>query len=160
AVVQAAIPGRGPTPDEGPGRPKAAGARGLAAGCRPRSAGRWPPPPGWENPPPSVHSREQLRGNRRRRGGVMGFFDWLFGRRPKAGRPAQAAAEIAPAVAPTGPQPHRPRPTVIAGTDDSPHLLVDTGNGMVTMMDRDMFDYLYGESKAPDPAQRDLDELL
>jgi Tfp pilus assembly protein PilF len=27
-------------------------------------------------------------------------------------------------------------------------------------MDREMFDYMYGESNAPDPAQRDLDELL
>jgi serine/threonine-protein kinase len=59
------------------------------------------------------------------------------------------------------PQGKRSRPKVLAGLDDnSPHLLIDNGNGAVTIMDRETFDYLYGESSAPDPAQRDLDELL
>jgi Tfp pilus assembly protein PilF len=72
----------------------------------------------------------------------MGFFDWLFGK--------QREIETRP-----------PRPKVIAGLDDnSPQLLIDSGNGAVTIMDREMFDYMYGESSAPDPAQRDLDELL
>ena len=72
----------------------------------------------------------------------MGFFDWLFGK--------QRETETRP-----------PRPKVIAGLDDnSPQLLIDSGNGAVTIMDREMFDYMYGESRAPDPAQRDLDELL
>src|SRR5262245_59882351 len=72
----------------------------------------------------------------------MGVFDWLFGKR--------GTAESRPS-----------RPKVLSGLDDdSPFLLIDNGNGMVTMMDREMFDYMYGESSAPDPAQRDLDELL
>jgi Tfp pilus assembly protein PilF len=72
----------------------------------------------------------------------MGFFDWLFGKQRKT-------------------EPKPPRPKVIAGRDDnSPQLLIDNGNGVVTIMDREMFDYMYGESSAPDPAQRDLDELL
>lgn len=44
--------------------------------------------------------------------------------------------------------------------DDSPQLLVDMGNDVVAVMDREMFDYAFGESNASDPAQRDLDELL
>src|SRR5262249_13376188 len=49
----------------------------------------------------------------------------------------------------------------VAGlNDDSTHLLIDHGNGAVMVMDREMFDYLYEESRAPDPAQRHLDELL
>jgi tetratricopeptide (TPR) repeat protein len=72
----------------------------------------------------------------------MGFFDWLLGKQQKA---------------PSRP----PRPKVLAGLDDdSRQLLIDTGNGVVTVMDREMFDYMYGESSAPDPAQRHLDELL
>jgi tetratricopeptide (TPR) repeat protein len=50
---------------------------------------------------------------------------------------------------------------VLTGLDtNSPCLLIDNGNGAVTIMDREMFDYLYEESSAPDPAQRDLDIVL
>src|SRR5262245_46971650 len=73
----------------------------------------------------------------------MGFFDWL------AGKPKKTES-----------QPKLPRPKVLAGLEDgSPQVLVDTGNGMVTVMDREMFDYMYTESNAPDPEQRHLDEL-
>jgi tetratricopeptide (TPR) repeat protein len=77
----------------------------------------------------------------------MGLFDWLSGGRPK----------------PEGrdPCPKPPPPKVLAGLeDDSPQLVIDQGNGVVTLMDREMYDYLYGESDAPDPAQRDLDALM
>lgn len=72
----------------------------------------------------------------------MGFFDWLFGKQRKtASKP--------------------PRPRVIAGLDDnSLQVLIDSGNDAVTIMDRETFDYMYGESSAPDPAQRHLDEVL
>ncbi len=72
----------------------------------------------------------------------MGFFDWLFGKQR-----------------PTTP-PRAPRPTVLSGLDDdSPQVTVQMGNA-VMVMDRDQFDYMYGENSAPDPAQRDLDQLL
>ena len=53
------------------------------------------------------------------------------------------------------------RPKVLGELDGtSLFVLLDDGNGDVTVMDREMFDYRYGESDAPDPAQRDLDEML
>ena len=71
----------------------------------------------------------------------MGFFDWLFGKKQQATLT-------------------QPRPKVVAGLDEnSPYIVVEMG-GMTTVMDREQFDYLYGESSAPDPARRDLDELL
>ena len=73
----------------------------------------------------------------------MGLFDWLRGK--------------------TSDEPQRPRPPkVISGLDDdSPYLLVEMdGFAAPVIMDRDHYDYLYGESQAPDPAQRDLDSLL
>ncbi|HKQ72392.1 MAG TPA: tetratricopeptide repeat protein [Blastocatellia bacterium] len=71
----------------------------------------------------------------------MRFFDWLFGK--QRGAP---------------PQPSRPK--VLAGLDDdSLQVLVEMGNSVV-VMDREQYDYLYGETSAPDPAQRDLDNLL
>jgi tetratricopeptide (TPR) repeat protein len=84
----------------------------------------------------------------------MGFFDWLPGkRRDTESRPPTAADRVS--------RPKLPPPKVLAGLDDdSLHVVIDPGNGPVTVMDRDTFDYLYGESQAPDPCQRDLDELL
>jgi len=85
----------------------------------------------------------------------MGFFDWLFGRNPRSNRDDKPGDS--PGKTPAKP----PRPKVLAGLeDDSPFVMLDTGNGMVTMMDREAYEYTYGESQAPDPAQRDLDELL
>src|SRR5262249_22743379 len=71
----------------------------------------------------------------------MGFFDWLFGEQRR-----------------TPPRP--PRPKVLSGLDDdSPQVLIEMGNA-VMVMDREQFDYMYGETSAPDPAQHDLDQLL
>jgi hypothetical protein len=50
---------------------------------------------------------------------------------------------------------------VISGLDDgSPFIVVDTGNGMTTIMDRMAYEYMYGEGQKPDPSQRALDEML
>lgn len=83
----------------------------------------------------------------------MGLFDWLFGKRHA---PASGAGANVPR------SPRRDRPRVIAGLNENgPHLLVENAAGQgVTVMDREMFDYLYEESNAPSPAQRDLDDLL
>jgi tetratricopeptide (TPR) repeat protein len=71
----------------------------------------------------------------------MGVFDWLFGKKRSAG-------------------PRPPRPKVISGLDDGwPQVVLEMGNAAI-LMDREQFDYLYGESSAPDPAQHELDELL
>src|SRR5262249_48376605 len=72
---------------------------------------------------------------------IMGFFNWLFGKQRR-----------------TPPRP--PRPKVLLGLDDdSPQVVVEMGNAVMAM-DREQFDYMYGETSAPDPAQRDLDQLL
>jgi tetratricopeptide (TPR) repeat protein len=72
---------------------------------------------------------------------MMGLFSWLFGKRRNA-------------------EPRPPRPKVVAGLDEnSPQVLLEMGNA-VMVMDREQFDYVYGESQAPDPAQRDLEEVL
>ena len=73
----------------------------------------------------------------------MGFLDWLFRRRPRL------VAE-------------RRRPKIIAEFgDDSPLVFVKMDElKAVTVMDREMFDYLCGETGLSAPAQRDLDELL
>ena len=73
---------------------------------------------------------------------MMGYFDWLFGKKQ-----------------PTTP-PRRARPKVLSGLDDdSPQVVVESG-GLDMIMDRDTYEYMYGESSAPDPAQHDLDQLL
>lgn len=72
----------------------------------------------------------------------MGFLGWLFGRHGNA-----------------PPSPDRPR--VVGGLqEDSPFVMLDDGSGQITVMDREAFDHRYGQSNAPDPAQRDLDRLL
>ena len=72
----------------------------------------------------------------------MGSFDWLFGKKQ-----------------PTMP-PRPARPKVLSGLDDdSPQVTIQMGNA-VMVMNRDQFDYMYGENNAPDPAQHDLDQLL
>ena len=73
----------------------------------------------------------------------MGFFNWLFGKHEQ-------------------PQPASPRrPNVIRGLDDgSPFVVVENENGAVMMMDRMAYEYMYGESKKPDPSQQALDGLL
>jgi tetratricopeptide (TPR) repeat protein len=57
---------------------------------------------------------------------------------------------------------YRPPPPRVIGdpNGDSHFIAVESEGGLAMVMDREQFDYLYGESKAPDPAQRDLDELL
>ena len=71
----------------------------------------------------------------------MGFFDWLFGKQRRT-------------------PPRAPRPKVLSGLDDnSPQVVVEMGNA-VMVMDREQFDYMYGENSAPNPTQRDLDQLL
>ncbi|MFN2567743.1 MAG: tetratricopeptide repeat protein [Gemmatimonadaceae bacterium] len=71
----------------------------------------------------------------------MRGFDWLRGRtREKNGEPV--------------------RPKVLSGDDQySPFIVVEV-EGTTVVMDRDAYDYAYGDSKAPDPAQRDLDQIL
>jgi len=73
----------------------------------------------------------------------MGLFHRLFGKR-------------------SSPQPAaRPKPKVLGGLEDgSPFVIIDNGNGAVMMMDRMAYDYMYGESKKPNPSQRALDGLL
>src|SRR5438876_4156726 len=53
-----------------------------------------------------------------------------------------------------------PRPANVQQLgENSPMVAFEQGNQMV-VMDRDAFDYTYGDADGPDPAQRDLDTLL
>jgi tetratricopeptide (TPR) repeat protein len=70
----------------------------------------------------------------------MSLFDWLFGKKSQ-------------------PAPKPPPPKVHEVSENSAQVLVEVGDSVV-VMDREQYDYQYGESQAPDPAQRDLDELL
>jgi serine/threonine-protein kinase len=74
------------------------------------------------------------------------------------------ALRASPAPAPGGSGgPRRakmPRPaTVHELGENSPMVSFEQG-GMTVVMDRDAFDYTYGDADGPDPAQRDLDALL
>ncbi|MBS0265721.1 MAG: tetratricopeptide repeat protein [Planctomycetes bacterium] len=52
-------------------------------------------------------------------------------------------------------------PKVLSNLDDhSRQVVIEISPGNVMLMDRDSFDYVYGNSTAPNPTQRDLDELL
>lgn len=55
----------------------------------------------------------------------------------------------------------RPKPKVLGGLEEgSPVVMVDTGNGVATMMDRMAYEYTYGDRQAPDPTQASLDSIL
>jgi serine/threonine-protein kinase len=53
----------------------------------------------------------------------------------------------------------RPDDVVSIGGEDSPLVSFCDGRA-VTIMDRDAFDYTYGDADGPDPCQRDLDDVL
>ncbi len=75
-------------------------------------------------------------------GATMGYFDLLFGKK----------------LPTTPPRPARPKVLSVLD-DDSPQVAVES-DGLVMMMDRDTYEYMYVENNAPDPTQRDLDQLL
>ncbi|MBI3861075.1 MAG: tetratricopeptide repeat protein [Planctomycetia bacterium] len=80
----------------------------------------------------------------------MGLLDWIRTKfRPAAylGKPPAGSSQA---------------PRVIAGLDDehSLYVLIDNGSGTAIVMDKDAYDYQFVPSNAPDPSQRDLDEML
>lgn len=81
----------------------------------------------------------------------MDFLRRLFGR--LLGRPTEATTGSG--------RSQRPRPERVqpVGGDDSPLVAVEQ-DGATLLMDRDAYDYLYGDADGPDPAQRDLDDLM
>lgn len=85
----------------------------------------------------------------------MDFLRRLFGRMLR--RPSETPTADAPR--PGRARPPRPERVQPVGGDDSP-LVTFEQNGAAILMDRDAFDYLYGDADGPDPAQRDLDALL
>jgi hypothetical protein len=98
------------------------------------------------------------------RGGfAMGLFDWLFGKRSVSqNKPEEVRDffELPSDVLEAQPASPR-RPRVIRGLDDgSPFVFIENGNGVVTVMDRMAYEYMYGESNKPDPSQSALDGLL
>jgi tetratricopeptide (TPR) repeat protein len=94
----------------------------------------------------------------------MGLFDWLFGRPA----PAPASAEPAGAPEPAQTTEHAgasrrsklPRPTSVQQLGEHSPLVAFEQNGAMVLMDRDAFDYTYGDADGPDPAQADLDAVL
>lgn len=84
----------------------------------------------------------------------MGLFDWLFGKPKERANSPTSENGLGKESAPG------PRPPKILG-EFGTQVLIDTGNGMTTIMDRETYEYMYGGgSGAPDPTQRDLDSLL
>jgi tetratricopeptide (TPR) repeat protein len=87
----------------------------------------------------------------------MGLLDWLLRRkRPRA----------QPSITPGSEEPDASeeciplRPENVQELGENSPLVFFQQNGAGVIMDRDAFDYTYGESRGPDPAQRDLDALL
>lgn len=93
----------------------------------------------------------------------MGLFDWLFGqraRKPSGGGPVVLGSSTEISVPRSRAGKDKP-PKVVGGLDEnSLQVVLEMGDGEVTIMDRDTYDYMYGDIQKPDPAQRDLDELL
>lgn len=74
------------------------------------------------------------------------MFDWLTRRKEQAETHALARKEeIA---------------TVVESSPDSLYVIIKRTDGSFDVMDRDAFDYYYGDSTLPNPVQRDLDQLL
>lgn len=96
----------------------------------------------------------------------MGLFDWIKwkSRQTKAERPRDSAPTSPPQTSATPPCSGlfgRQRPKILIGEDGtSLFLVVDYGNGVSSIIDREMFEYLYEESSAPDPSQRQFDAML
>ncbi|MFO0956626.1 MAG: tetratricopeptide repeat protein [Isosphaeraceae bacterium] len=70
----------------------------------------------------------------------MGLFDRFLGRRPE--------------------ERGRFRPKIALEMQGGNQVVIENGNGVATIMDRDMYDYMYGDRQGPDPAQADLDALM
>ena len=100
----------------------------------------------------------------------MGLLDWLFRREPARREPTIVPPPASPrerakredsdpgsnAQEPS----KRPRPVKVqAVSENSPIVLVEDGKSAY-VMDRDAYDYAYGDARGPDPAQRDLDATL
>jgi tetratricopeptide (TPR) repeat protein len=96
----------------------------------------------------------------------MGFFDWLLGRRPKRREPENPAYGPAAEVLPSFPMPgtpgrsKRPRPADVRPLGKGSPLVAFTSGKALVIMDVDSFEYTYGDGDGPDPAQRDLDEVM
>jgi Tfp pilus assembly protein PilF len=72
----------------------------------------------------------------------MGILDWLSGKQAEERAPRLPAPQMNESFGP-----------------DSPFITY-VKDGTMVVTDRDTFDYQFGESSLPDPAQRDIDELV
>src|SRR5262245_5148858 len=79
----------------------------------------------------------------------MGWFDWLTGKRD-----VTTTGTVQPSPFP------QMGPARDLGGPDSVWVMVEGQSGMVSVMDRDAYEYMSGLAQGPDPAQRDLDDLL
>jgi tetratricopeptide (TPR) repeat protein len=77
------------------------------------------------------------------------------------GKPARPEAPAGPGGSAGRPRRvKQPRPEKVTPLGENSPLVAFTQGGMSVIMDLDAFDYTYGDADGPDPAQRDLDELL
>jgi tetratricopeptide (TPR) repeat protein len=99
----------------------------------------------------------------------MGFFRdllarWFGGARPPraAARPAGEAGLPPEVEAAAGKRwrAKKLRPKEVIPLGENSPMVAFVEGGATVVMDRDSFDYTYGDADGPDPAQRDLDELL
>jgi tetratricopeptide (TPR) repeat protein len=95
------------------------------------------------------------------------LFQRWFGAEPD--NPTRAAANAQPGPdtksAEDVPSPSTPpamsehRPALVAPSGEDSVLAYQLG-GLAVVMDRDVYEYIYGDPVDPDPAQRDLDEVM
>jgi tetratricopeptide (TPR) repeat protein len=96
----------------------------------------------------------------------MGFFDWLLGRKPTRREPENPACGPAAEDLPSFPMPGTPgrskppRPKDVRPVGEGSPLVAFTSGKALVLMDVDAFEYTYGDADGPDPAQRDLDEVM
>jgi tetratricopeptide (TPR) repeat protein len=84
----------------------------------------------------------------------MGLLDWFSKKRPST--PPPSINDEPPRLDLTA----LPKPDKVTPLGDNSPMLGFEHNGQFIVMDRDTYDYLYSERSLPDPAQRDLDEVL
>jgi hypothetical protein len=98
---------------------------------------------------------------------MMGFFDWFTGKNRK-GRPQDEPQEEPQGKPGAKPEDksgakHREkqRPLFVTGLEEgSMFVSVGLADGTIQVMDRDTYDYMYGEASGSDPAQSTLAALL
>ncbi len=99
----------------------------------------------------------------------MGLFNWLFGRETSPPHPESAPPDATRLPGATPPihqaagnsrRQKLPQPANVQPMGEDGIMVSFQQGNMSVVMDKDAFDYTYGDAEGPDPAQRDLEDLL